>query len=99
MCRTIVVVGAGSGTTNRERFERDIDRTVDVLRTRGIEAFAETYAEGPTRQPFKRKDPHGWSVFRRHLAEHSAVGQALTMLGVQRKRPTIYDIGERLQDL
>jgi pimeloyl-ACP methyl ester carboxylesterase len=28
-CRTIVVVGAGSGTTNRAQFERDIDRTVD----------------------------------------------------------------------
>jgi len=43
LCRTIVVVGAGSGTTNRAQFERDIDHTVDLLRTRGIEGFAEVY--------------------------------------------------------
>ena len=39
LCRSIVVVGAGSGTTNRERFEQDIDRTVNLLRSRGIEPY------------------------------------------------------------
>jgi pimeloyl-ACP methyl ester carboxylesterase len=99
LCRSIVVVGAGSGTTNRERFERDIDRTVEMLRSGGIQAFAETYAEGPTRQPFKRKDPYGWAVFRRQLGEHSPVGQALTMQGVQRKRRTIFDLEDGLRGL
>jgi pimeloyl-ACP methyl ester carboxylesterase len=92
LCRAIVVVGAGAGTTNRERFERDIDQTVAILRTDGIQQFARTYAEGPSRQPFKRKDPFGWERFRQQLAEHDATGQALTMLGVQRNRPTIYDL-------
>jgi pimeloyl-ACP methyl ester carboxylesterase len=90
LCKGIVVVGAGAGTTNRERFETDIEQTVDLLRTRGIRAFADAYSEGPSRQPYKRKDPYGWAVFREQLAEHSPVGQALTMLGVQRNRPTIY---------
>jgi pimeloyl-ACP methyl ester carboxylesterase len=99
LCRGIVVVGAGAGTTNRERFERDIDRTVGLLRSRGIEGFAEVYSEGPTRLPFKRKDPHGWAVFRRQLAEHSAIGQALTMLGVMRQRPTIFSLESALDAL
>jgi pimeloyl-ACP methyl ester carboxylesterase len=99
LCRAIVVVGAGSGTTNRAVFERDISRTVELLRSRGIEHFAQTYAEGPTRQPFKRKDPHGWSVFRRQLADHSAVGQALTMQGVLPRRPTIFALEEDLRRL
>jgi pimeloyl-ACP methyl ester carboxylesterase len=99
LCRGIVVVGAGAGTTNRERFERDIDQTVDLLRTRGIDGFVEIYAEGPTRQPFKRKDRHGWEAFRRQLADHSAVGQALTMLGVLRRRPTIFQLEDRLRRL
>ncbi len=99
LCRTIVVVGAGSGTTNREQFERDIDRTVELLRERGIEGFAEVYGEGPTRLPFKRKDPHGYAVFRRQLADHSATGQALTMLGVIRQRPTIFALGSQLHAL
>jgi pimeloyl-ACP methyl ester carboxylesterase len=99
LCRTIVVVGAGSGTTNRAQFERDIDQTVDLLRTRGIAGFADAYGEGPTRQPFKRKDPHGYAVFRRQLADHSAIGQALTMLGVLRPRPTIFALESRLDEL
>jgi pimeloyl-ACP methyl ester carboxylesterase len=99
LCRTIVVVGAGAGTTNRERFERDIDQTVALLRARGIQAFAEVYAEGPSRLPFKRKDPHGWAEFRRQLADHSAIGQALTMLGVQRQRPTIFALEAELHAL
>ncbi len=99
LCRTIVVVGAGSGTTNREQFERDIDRTVELLRERGIEGFAEVYGVGPTRLPFKRKDPHGYAVFRRQLADHSATGQALTMLGVIRRRPTIFALEAQLHAL
>jgi pimeloyl-ACP methyl ester carboxylesterase len=99
LCRTIVVAGTGAGTTNRDRFERDIDLTVELLRTRGIEGFAEVYADGPTRLPFKRKDPHGWAVFRRQLAEHSATGQALTMLGVMRQRPTIFSLESALHTL
>jgi pimeloyl-ACP methyl ester carboxylesterase len=99
LCRSIVVIGAGAGTTNRERFEQDIDRSVELLRSQGIDTFAHTYAEGPTRQPFKRKDPHGWAVFRSQLADHSPVGQALTMLGVQRARPTIFALEAALPAL
>lgn len=99
LCRAIVVVGTGAGTTNRERFERDIQDVVDLIAARGIEGFAGTYAEGPTRVPFKRKDPHGWAVFRRHLAEHSPIGQALVMQGVMRRRPTIFALEEALRRL
>jgi pimeloyl-ACP methyl ester carboxylesterase len=99
LCRTIVVVGAGSGTTNRAQFEHDIDATVNLLKTRGIEGFADVYGEGPTRLPFKRKDPHGYAVFRRQLADHSATGQALTMLGVLRPRPTIFALEPQLNTL
>jgi pimeloyl-ACP methyl ester carboxylesterase len=99
LCHGIVVVGTGSGTTNRERFERDIQQVVELIAARGIAGFAETYAEGPTRLPFKRKDPHGWAVFRRQLAEHSPVGQALTMQGVMRRRPTIFALEDALRDL
>ena len=60
----------------RETFERDVAGVVDLIHSKGIREFAEVYAEGPSRQPFKRKDSQGWAEFREHLAEHSAVGQA-----------------------
>jgi pimeloyl-ACP methyl ester carboxylesterase len=99
LCRSIVVVGTGAGATNRARFERDIPQVVELIRTRGIQAFAETYAEGPTRQPFKRKDPYGWSVFRQQLAAHAPDGQSLSMLGVMLRRPTIFSLEDELRNL
>ncbi|MGI9147186.1 MAG: alpha/beta fold hydrolase [Chloroflexota bacterium] len=99
LCRGIVVAGTGAGTTNRERFERDIRQVVELIDARGIQGFADAYAEGPTRLPFKRKDPHGWAVFRRQLAEHSPTGQALTMQGVMRRRPTIFALEAALHGL
>ncbi|MBV9578992.1 MAG: alpha/beta hydrolase [Chloroflexi bacterium] len=99
LCRSLTVVGAGAGNTNRERFEQDIRDVVRLIRTQGIRRFAETYAEGPIRTPFKRKDPYGWSVFRDQLGEHSAEGQANTMLGVMLRRPTIFSLEARLREL
>jgi pimeloyl-ACP methyl ester carboxylesterase len=98
-CRGIVVVGTGAGTTNRERFEQDVARTVALIREQGISAFADVYGRGPTRLPFLRKDPLGWAVFHARLKEHSAEGQALTMLGVQLARRTVYDVGSALPSL
>jgi pimeloyl-ACP methyl ester carboxylesterase len=98
-CRSLVVVGTGAGTTNRERFLGDIENVVELIDTRGIRGFAETYAEGPTRVQLKRKDPHGWRVFRAQLAEHSPVGQSLTMQGVMRRRPTIFSLEAELRAL
>ena len=96
LCKGVVVVGAGAGTTNRERFEADVQQIASLLRTQGMRAFAETYAEGPSRQAFKRKDPRGWQVFREMLGEHDPQGQALTILGVQRRRATLYDLEDQL---
>jgi pimeloyl-ACP methyl ester carboxylesterase len=98
LCRSIAVVGAGAGSTNRDRFEADIQQVVGLIRG-GMPQFAERYAEGPTRLPFKRKDPHGWAAFRSQLAEHAEDGQAYTMQGVMLRRPTIFSLEERLRSL
>jgi pimeloyl-ACP methyl ester carboxylesterase len=99
LCRSAVIIGTGAGSTDRERFEQDIERTVNLIRERGMRAFAEIYAEGPTRQPFKRKDPYGWSVFRDHLAQHAPDGQALSMQGVMLRRPSIFSLESGLRQL
>lgn len=98
-CRSLVLSGCGAGTTNRNVFEENIHAIVDLLQTRGMNAFAEIYAEGPTRVPFKRKDPDGWRTFREQFGSHSARGSALTMLGVQLKRRTIFSLASELAQL
>ena len=49
----------------------------------GMAKAAETYALGPTRVQLQNKDPRGWREFADQLAEHSSVGAALTLRGVQ----------------
>ena len=58
----------------------------------GMKELAATYGHGPTRLQLKSKDPRGFDVFIRNLAEHSAVGSANTMLGCMARRPSLYNL-------
>src|SRR5437867_11909378 len=64
-----------------------------------MSAFAEKYAYGPTRVQFENKDPRGFAEFKRMLAEHSEIGSANTQLGVQRERPSLYDLVDEMKRL
>jgi len=67
--------------------------------------FAETsmadaaivYGDGPTRQAQKHKDPRGYAHFIKMLSEHSALGHSLTMLNLQAKRPTLWEMEAELK--
>lgn len=98
-CLSLVLAGGGSGSTNRALFEENIRNIVELLNTRGMRAFAEVYSQGPTRVPFKRKDPEGWQTFREQFFEHSALGSALTWQGVQLVRRTIFSLEAELRAL
>ena len=99
--RSLVVAGVGYGAESdqRERFRREADVTADFLRSRGMAAFAETYAVGPTRVQFQNKDPRGWREFADMLAEHSAAGSAHTQQGVQKERPSVFDLADAMKGL
>ena len=62
-------------------------------------AFAERYAHGPTRVQFANKDPRGFAEVKRAVAEHDAAGSANTQLGVQRERPSLYDLTDKMRAL
>jgi pimeloyl-ACP methyl ester carboxylesterase len=99
MCRSIVVAGCGSGSTDRESFERRMDESARVIASRGMGEFAASYSLSPNRLTFRRKDPKGWAEFQAQLAEHSALGSVLTMRGVMLRRPTIFSLKEQLNRL
>jgi pimeloyl-ACP methyl ester carboxylesterase len=48
---------------------------------------------------FEDKDPRGWREFADQLAEHSALGAALTMRGVQGERPSVYELEAQMRRL
>jgi pimeloyl-ACP methyl ester carboxylesterase len=96
--RSVLVAGAGYGSEpgEREKFRGEATVIAAKLEKDGMAAFAEAYAYGPTRVQFEYKDPRGFAEFKAMLSEHSAKGAANTQLGVQRERPSIFDLGEKL---
>jgi len=98
---SLVVAGAGYGSVaaERERFRQDSALTARRLEEEGMKAVAEFYARGPTRVQFLDKDPQGWRDFYDRLAAGSALGHALTLRGVQMTRPSVFELGDRLERL
>ena len=99
--RSLVVAGVGYGAESdrRERFRSEADATTRFLRTEGMGAWAESYSVGPTRVQFQNKDPRGWREFADMLAEHSAAGSAHTQQGVQKERPSVFDLADAMKGL
>ncbi len=91
---SVVAAGAGYGAEKEhEEYFRGISEQVAHNFTKlGSAAFAPVYAEGASRVQFQAKDPRGWRLFADRLAQHSSVGAANTMIGVQMRRPSLYDL-------
>ena len=95
--RLLAGVGYGAEREQLGRFHGEVDAIAAKLRTSSMQSFAEGYAYGPTRVQFENKDPRGFAEFARILAEHSAEGSANTQLGVQKERPSLYDLEGEMQ--
>ncbi|HET8672877.1 MAG TPA: alpha/beta hydrolase, partial [Thermoleophilaceae bacterium] len=89
-------VGYGAHPDAAPGFRKECEAIAEAFRSEGTPAVAERYAVGPARVQFQNKNPEGWEVFAAQLAEHDARGAELTMLGVQRLRPSLYDLREEL---
>ncbi|MBI4198299.1 MAG: alpha/beta fold hydrolase [Chloroflexi bacterium] len=99
MARALIVAGAGTGSTDPQRFARETSELAQRLEREGATKWAAEYAEGPTRVQLKRKDPKGWELFKSNLAAHSAQGSAYTIRNVQGKRPALFAWEDRLRQL
>jgi pimeloyl-ACP methyl ester carboxylesterase len=96
---SLVVAGCGYGSGDRDAFRRDSSQVVKRFEDEGMARVADWYSRGPTRVQFLDKDPKGWQEFHDRLAAGSARGHALTMQGVQMKRPSVFDLGDRMEAL
>jgi len=96
---SLTVAGAGYGCEKEhEEYFRNV--SLEVARrfeTDGARAFAPTYGAGASRVQFQNKDPRGWQEFAERLATHSDMGAALTMRGVQARRPSFWDLEAELK--
>jgi len=96
LARSLVAAGVGYGAAPDKvaQFRAETDAAIARIRAESMDRFGQTYARGPTRLVFEEKDPRGYAEFMAQLREHSTEGSALTMAGVQRMRPSLFDLAE-----
>lgn len=97
---SLVIAGCGYGAQpgEEDKFRADSEALARQLETQGAKGFA-SYAAGPTRVQFQNKDPRGYQEFINALAKHSAKGAALTLRGVQMRRPLLYQLVDGMRRL
>lgn len=96
---TVAGAGYGSNPSQTEQFRADARAMADRYETEGSAAVAESYSVSPARVQCREKDPRGWAQFKEILAQHDPKGAALTMRGVQARRPTFGDLEDDLRRL
>jgi pimeloyl-ACP methyl ester carboxylesterase len=97
--RSLVIAGCGYGARpdQRAQFQAESEAAAARFETATMEEAARAYALGPTRLQLLAKDPRGWDEFRRQLTEHSPRGSALTLRGVQKLRPSLFDLTDAMR--
>ena len=65
----------------------------------GMAEVGAAYVSGPTRVQFENKDPRGYDAFVKRFHEHSALGAANTFLGVQGRRPSVFELEDGLKKM
>ena len=99
--RSLVIAGCGSGAepSKRTQFQEEAEATAELYEREGSAVAAAKHAQGPNRVRFRQKDPRGWAELVRTMGEHSAKGCALTLRGVQKQRPSLWDLIDPMRKL
>ena len=99
-CRSLVIGGCGYGAEpdKKAKFQAECEAAATSFEANWAEA-SKKYAIGPTRVQYQAKDPRGWAEFAEQLAGQSAKGHALTMRGVQMKRPSLWELQDGMKKI
>ena len=97
--RSLVIAGCGYGAEpdKRAQFSAEAEASAKRFEDLTMAKAAEAYALGPTRVQHQNRDPRGWREFADQLKEHSTEGAALTMRGVQAKRPSLFELVDKMK--
>ncbi|HEX9463981.1 MAG TPA: alpha/beta hydrolase [Alphaproteobacteria bacterium] len=96
---SLAIAGAGYGSVpgDRQKFVQDSETSAKRFEERPIAEAAETYAMNASRVQLLNKDPRGFQEFLQQLKEHSGLGSANTLRGVQMRRPSLYDLVDKMK--
>ena len=86
---------ATAPTRAPEAFRAESEAVAAAFDAEGAAEVAERYAVGPARVQFQNKDRAAGRSSRASWPSTTSAGSALTMRGVQRARPSLYDLTRR----
>ncbi len=89
---TVAGGGYGSHPAHYRKFQDDSRNNAELIGREGMARFVETYGRGAQRVQYEIKDARGFDEYLRQFKEHSALGAMNTLLGVQCRRPSFYDL-------
>jgi pimeloyl-ACP methyl ester carboxylesterase len=95
----IGAAGMGAEPDKAAQFRQEVEVVAGRWETEGAAKFAPVYGSGPGREQLEMKDPRGFKEFIGQLSEHSATGAALTLRGVQARRPSPFDLVAELEKM
>jgi pimeloyl-ACP methyl ester carboxylesterase len=98
--RSLTIAGSGYGSGgHRREFHDNVAKMADLMLKGGMKAISGTYTVSPARVQLQNKNPRAFQEFLTQFEEHSPVGSAYTFLGVQRKRPSVTELGDPLKKM
>jgi pimeloyl-ACP methyl ester carboxylesterase len=99
--RSLVIGGCGYGAEpgKRAQFAAESEASARRFEEMDMAAAAKAYGLAPARVQHQNKDPRGWQQLVDDLARHSARGSALTLRGVQARRPSLYDLVDLMKTI
>ena len=102
---SLTIAGCGYGATplwkkaQSEGFTKESEKNAEEILKSGIKIFGNKYGLGPTRVQYQNKDYKGWEIFNKRLINHDPLGSANTLLGVQSKRPNLYELETLISEI
>lgn len=105
--KSLVIAGCGYGAIpiDKATYDKKANFSSVALETakniiqKGMNKVGAEYALGPARVQFQNKDPKGWQLFNDFLINHDSIGSANTLLGVQNKRPNLYELEKEISNI
>jgi pimeloyl-ACP methyl ester carboxylesterase len=100
---SLTTVGAGAGgvlqPSQRAQFLKNTEANARSFEEEGLAGALSRMRKAPNRIQLENKDPRGFAEFFQRFAEHSALGHANTLRGVQLRRPPFYTMEKQFARL
>ena len=99
--RSLVIAGCGYGAepSQRAQFAAEAEASAKRFEDLTMAKAGEAYATGPTRVQHQNRDPRGWREFADQFAEHSTEGAVRTLRGVQKRRPSLFELVDKMKTI